>query len=144
MDNDQQRTLTWLADQHFEEQRALRAAEDNLFNWSTSIFLASLGALTSFKAMGNAWSGTWRFLLVIGVIAVVGVILMLAYLLRRSYVSNREALSRLLTSISAGGVPMNVPGQVESVTTSGLFFTVRWGAVGALGLVAIGLIFLLG
>ena len=144
MDDDQRKTLQWLADQHFEEQRALRTAEDNLFNWSTSIFLASLGALTSFKATGAVWSGTWLLLLIVGVIAVILVILLLAYLIHRSYVRNQESLSRILTNLSRGGVPMDVPGQVESVTSSALFFYLRWAAVAAIGIVTIGLISLLG
>lgn len=144
MDDDQRKTLQWLADQHFEEQRALRTAEDNLFNWSTSIFLASLGALTSFKATGAQWSGTWLFMLTIGVIVIILVILLLAYLIRRSYVRNQEALSKIMTSLSRGNIPMDIPGQVEAVTNSALFFYLRWAAVVAIGVVAVGLISLLG
>ncbi len=144
MDDDQRKTLQWLADQHFEEQRALRTAEDNLFNWSTSIFLASLGALTSLKATGAQWGTMWLLLLTIGVIAVILVILFLAYLIHRNYMRNQEALSYILTNISRGGVPIDVPGQVESVTSSALFFYLRWAAVAAIGIVAVGLISLLG
>src|SRR5579859_6220610 len=99
MDDDQRKTLQWLADQHFEEQRALRTAEDNLFNWSTSIFLASLGALTSFKATGAQWNGSWLFLLIVGFIVIILVILLLAYLIRRNYVRNQEALSKIMTNL---------------------------------------------
>jgi len=144
MDDDQRKTLQWLADQHFEEQRALRTAEDNLFNWSTSIFLASLGALTSFKVTGAQWSGTWLFLLIIAVIVIILVVLLLAYLIRRNYVRNQEALSKIMTSLSRGNIPMDIPGQVESVTNSALFFYLRWAAVAAIGVVAVGLISLLG
>jgi len=144
MDDDQRKTLQWLADQHFEEQRALRTAEENLFNWSTSIFLASLGALTSLKATGAQWSGNWLFLLTVGIVVVILVILLLAYLIRRNYVRNQEALSQIMTSLSRGSVPMDIPGQVESVTNSALFFYLRWAAVAAIGIVAVGLISLLG
>jgi len=144
MDDDQRKTLQWLADQHFEEQRALRTAEENLFNWSTSIFLASLGALTSLKATGAQWSGNWLFLLTVGIVVVILVILLLAYLIRRNYVRNQEALSQIMTSLSRGNVPMDIPGQVESVTNSALFFYLRWAAVAAIGIVAVGLISLLG
>jgi hypothetical protein len=59
------------------------------------------------------------------------------YLIRRSYDRNEEVLGRILAQ-------MNQPFARESITDSQLFFYVRWGALAALGLVVIVLIWLLG
>ena len=131
--------LQWLAQQHYEEQRALRAAEDNLFSWSSSILLAGLGALTGFRGMSDrAWGFWWRMLLMIAVIVIISAILLMAYLLHRRYERNEAQLAQILTQL---GTP---PARQGTAVEDQLFFFVRWGALGMLGLATEGLVWLLG
>ena len=147
MDEERLKTLRWLAEQRFEEKRSLRATEDNLFNWSSTIFLAGFGALTGIKGMASpantvGWGFTWRLLLILGVIAIVGVILFMAFLIRRNYDRNEESLASILVQLGEG--TMNLPPQTEPLADSQLFFYARWSGLVALALVSLGLIWLLG
>jgi RsiW-degrading membrane proteinase PrsW (M82 family) len=145
MNEEQLKTLQWLGDQHFEEQRSLRSAEENLFNWSSSIFLAGLGALTSLKGISDAsWSPLWRLLLILGVIALVFVILFLAYLLHRNIDRNQDALANIMAQLRQTGAAMNIPLVADSKVDRELFFYLRWSALVVLGAVLIALVWLLG
>jgi hypothetical protein len=136
-----QSSLTWLANQLFEEQRSLRNAEDQLFNWSSSVFLAGLGALTGLRGFADAsWGWMWRILLMIAVVVVIGAILMMAYLTRRSYDRNQEQLASILTQIN----PARPIQRLEPIGESQMIFYLKWGSLGAIGLVTLGLIWLLG
>ena len=139
MNNPQEPTLQWLAQQHFEEQRSLRNAEDNLFNWSTSVFLAGLGALTSLKGFSSgSWDLLWRLFLMLAVMVVVGVILSMAYLIRRNYNQNAQELQQVLAQIRPAGSART--GALETQ----LFFYLRWSALAALGGVTLILLWMLG
>ena len=141
MDQPNQTPLNWLADQLFEEQRSLRSSEEQLFNWSTSLFLAGLGALTGLRGIADAtWSLTWRITLIIGVVIIIGAILVMAYLIRRGYDRNQAELVRILSQI----IPTRPIQRLEPAAESQLFFYLRWGSLAAIGLVTIGLIYLLG
>ncbi len=145
MDGEPQKTLQWLGDQHFEEQRALRASEDNLFNWATSLFLAGLGALTTLRGISGAqWSLTWRLLLIVAIMGIDGVILLMAYLIHLNYERNLVALAavkRQLGQVSAGE---SVSASMDYTQGERYIFYLRWGIVGALGFITIVLIWLLG
>jgi hypothetical protein len=145
MDADQQKSLQWLGDQHFEEQRTLRASEDNLFSWATSIFLAALGALTTLRGVSDAtWSMLWRVLVMVGVIGIDGVILLMAYLIRRNYERNQAALADVMERFKQAGLPGYAPLRMDYASGDRLYFYLRWGVVGALGLIALVLVWLLG
>jgi hypothetical protein len=145
MDAEQQKSLQWLGDQHFEEQRALRASEDNLFGWATSIFLAALGALTTLRGATDAqWSLLWRLLVMAGVIGIDGVILLMAYLIRRNYERNQAALAEVMERFKQAGLPGYAPLRMDYASGDWLYFYLRWGVVGALGLIALVLVWLLG
>ncbi len=137
MNQEQQLTMQWLADHHISELRSIREAEDSLFSWATSIFLAGFGILTGLRGMDNIWSTRWRLVVMFGIIVVVGAILLMAFLLRRKYDLNQSALSRLIAQLN-----QPIFSQIDS--TDRAFFFVRWGAVGVLGLVMLGLIWMLG
>jgi hypothetical protein len=136
-----QSSLTWLADQQFQEQRSLRAAEDQLFNWSTSLFVAGLGALTGLRGLADAvWSWQWRMILIGAVAVIIGTIIAMASLIHRNYNRNHDELSQLLSQIN----PARPTQRLESFAESQLFFYLRWGSLGIIGLVTITLIYLLG
>ena len=145
MDGESQKTLQWLGDQHFEEQRALRAAEDNLFNWATSLFLAGLGALTTLRGVSGAeWSVLWRLLLIVAILGITGVILLMAYLIHLNYERNLSALAavqRQLGQLSAGE---SVSTNMDYTQGDRYIFFLRWSVVGVLGFIMIVLIWLLG
>ncbi|MEP7285268.1 MAG: hypothetical protein ABI947_05815 [Chloroflexota bacterium] len=141
MDNASHTSLQWLAQQHFEEQRSLRSAEDNLFNWATSLFFAGLGALTTLKGFsGGNWTLIWRLLLMIGVLGFDGTILMMAYLMRRSYQRNQRELASIIVQIT----PVNLSKSGAGLDEGQLFFYLRWSAVGGLGFITLCLIWMLG
>jgi Flp pilus assembly protein TadB len=145
MDAEQQKSLQWLGDQHFEEQRALRASEDNLFNWATSVFLAALGALTTLRGVSDAsWGILWRLLVMAGVVGIDGVILLMAYLIRRNYERNQAALAEVMDRLKQTGLPGYAPARMDNASGDRLYFYLRWSAVGALGLIALVLVWLLG
>jgi hypothetical protein len=145
MNEDQFKTLQWLGQQHFEEQRSLRGAEENLFNWSSSIFLAGLGALTSLKGVSNAsWSPLWRLLVILGVVALIFVILFLAYLIHRNIDRNQDALASIMAQLRQSGTAMNIPIVAEGKIDRELFFYLRWSALVVLGAVMVALVWLLG
>jgi hypothetical protein len=145
MEAEQQKSLQWLGDQHFEEQRALRASEDSLFAWATSMFLAALGALTTLRgATDTRWSLLWRLLVMVGVIGIDGVILLMAYLIRRNYERNQAALAEVMQRFNQAGLPGYAPLRADYASGDRLYFYLRWGVVGALGLIALALVWLLG
>jgi len=145
MNEEQLKTLQWLGEQHFEEQRALRASEENLFSWSSSIFLGGLGALTGLKGLSDAsWSATWRLLLIFGIIVLICVILLLAYLIHRNAERNQAALTSIMTQVRQTGAAINLPVVADDRVTRELYFFVRWGALAMLGLVTMALVWLLG
>src|SRR5438309_6996212 len=129
MDPDQRKTFQWLAEQHFEEQRSLRAAEDNLFNWSASIFLAGFGALTGLRGLTEArWGLWWRMLIMFGVLAILLAILLMAYLIHRKYEQNEGAVADIVGQLNSS------PSRPKTdVSEDKLFFYVRWGALSLLG-----------
>ncbi len=140
MDPEQRKTLQWLADQHFEEQRSLRAAEDNLFNWSSSLFLAGFGALTGLRGLSEGrWSIWWRMFVMLGVVAILLAILLMAYLTRLKYEKNDAELADIVGQLNV--IPAR---QTRDVSEDRLFFYVRWGALTLLGLITLGLVWLLG
>jgi len=140
VDDERRQHLKWLADQYITEQRNLRAAEDNLFNWATSLFFAGLGALTGLRGMTDrGWGLTWRLLIMLGLIAIVSVILLMAYLIRRNYEQTQAALA----DVSRQLYPADAPTYLSN-TGDKQFFYVRWGALGVLGVVTLGLVWLLG
>jgi hypothetical protein len=134
-----QNPLQWLADQHFEEQRTLRNAEENLFNWTTSLFLAGLGALTGIRGMNGdmSWNFWWRIFLIGGVAAFIGIILIMAYLIRNSYVRNSAEIGKILSQLQ-------VPTPQYDASANELFFYIRWSALVALGVVTVALVWMLG
>jgi hypothetical protein len=140
---DEQSSLKWLADQTFQEVRALRSAEDNLFSWAMSIFLGAFGALTGLRGMTTAsWSLSWRLLVILGLIAAVGVILLMAYLIRRNYDTNREALANIFRRLGQGDLyPMSNTGMASN---DSLVFYLRWGGFAALGVISLFLVWFLG
>jgi hypothetical protein len=145
MDAEQQKSLQWLGDQHFEEQRTLRASEDNLFNWATSIFLAALGTLTGLRGVTDTrWGVLWRLLVMAGVLGIDGVILLMAYLIRRNYERNQAALAEVMDRLKQAGLPGYAPARMDYAAGDRLYFYLRWSVVGALGLIALCLIWLLG
>ncbi len=145
MDGEPQKTLQWLGDQHFEEQRALRAAEDNLFNWATSLFLAGLGALTTLRGISNAaWSVTWRLLLIVAIMGIDGVILLMAYLIHLNYERNLHALAAVKRQLGQFGAAESVSASMDYTQGERFIFFLRWSIVGALGFIMILLIWLLG
>lgn len=141
MDDNQRKTLQWLADQQFSEQQSLRNAEDSLFNWSTSLFLAGFGALTGIKGATSAsWGPLWRLLIMVGVACMIVAILLLASLLRTRQQNSQYRLSEILRLLSASSpVPLPAP-----TTADNLFFYVRWGALGVIGTVTVILVWMLG
>ena len=140
MDDQQRSTLQWLSQQYFEEMRSLRSAEDNLFNWASSTLLGALGALTGLRAInGDGWSFWWRLLLWGGVIAAVGAILTMAYLIHRNYRRHEEKVMRILAQVDPNSADL-----VNTVPEEELGFYIRWGAILVLGLVILGLVYMLG
>jgi len=141
MDNNQETTLKWLADQQFNEHQSLRTAEDSLFNWSTSLFLAGFGALTGIKgATGASWGFLWRVLVIVGVAGMIVAILLLASLLRTRQQNSLRRLGEILTQLApASPIPLPAPTPVDD-----WFFYVRWGALGVLGLITLALVWMLG
>ncbi len=145
MDEERRQHLKWLADQYITEQRNLRAAEDNLFNWSISLFFAGLGALTGLRGMTDrGWGLTWRLLIMLGLIAIVTVILLMAYLIRRNYEQTQAALADVATQLNPSGAPAYLPVQAGYASGEKQYFYVRWGALGVLGVVTLGLVWMLG
>ncbi len=145
MDGEPQKTLQWLGNQHFEEQRALRAAEDNLFNWATSLFLAGLGALTTLRGVTDAqWSITWRLLLIVAIIGIDGVILLMAYLIHLNYERNLLALAAVKRQLGQVGAVESVSASMDYTHGERYIFFLRWSIVGALGFIMMILIWLLG
>ncbi|HLY26790.1 MAG TPA: hypothetical protein VKQ72_10655 [Aggregatilineales bacterium] len=145
MEDKQRAGLQWLGEQYYEELRSLRTSEDNLFNWSTSLFLAGLGALTSLKGItGASWSIEWRFLLILGIGGLTAIIISLAYLIRRNSARTQDALAHIIGELGAGGTPADLPGSTLVKNDAQLAFYVRWSALILLGLVLLGLIWLLG
>jgi hypothetical protein len=134
-----QNPLQWLAEQHFEEQRTIRNAEENLFNWTSSIFLAGLGALTGIRGMQSnmSWDFWWRIFIIGGVAVFISVILIMAYLIRRSYLRNNAELVNVLSQI-------RIPAPQHDAASNELFFYVRWSALVALGIVTVSLVWMLG
>jgi RsiW-degrading membrane proteinase PrsW (M82 family) len=140
MDPEQRKTLQWLAEQHYEEQRSLRAAEDNLFNWSSSIFLAGFGALTGLRGLSDArWGLWWRLLIILGVLAILLAILLMAYLIHRKYEQHEVDVAQIVSQLNAAPSRPKVDNSEER-----LFFYVRWGALSLMGLVTLGLVWMLG
>jgi hypothetical protein len=145
MDDKQSEGLQWLGEQYYEELRSLRTSEDNLFNWSTSLFLAGLGALTSLKGItGGSWTPEWRFLLIVGVGGLTAIILTLANFIRRNSARTQDALAHIIAQFGSGGTPADLPGSPLVKSDAQLAFYVRWSALGLLGLILLGLIWLLG
>ena len=145
MDDERRQHLKWLADQYITEQRNLRAAEDNLFNWATSLFFAGLGALTGLRGMTDrGWGLTWRLLVMLGLLAIVSVILLMAYLIRRNYEQTQAALTEVSKQLYPSDVPAYLPVQAGYAAGQRQVFYVRWGALGVLGAVILGLVWLLG
>jgi len=144
VDAESQKSLQWLGDQHFEEQRSLRAAEDNLFNWAMSLFLAGFGALTGLRGITTAqWSAQWRLLIMLGLVVIVAVILLMAFLIRFNYERNQAALARIMAQLRQTGGAANIP-EGPSFIVDRLFFYLRWSAVGAMGLILLVLVWMLG
>ena len=144
MEPETQKSLQWLGEQYYEELRSLRAAEDNLFSWATSLFLAGFGVLTGFKGMtGGAWSVRWRLTIMVGLLVIDGVILLMAYLIRRNYELNQTALGGIVAQLRQFGAPTN-PVQGTDVISDRLYFYLRWGAVAAMGLITLALVWMLG
>jgi hypothetical protein len=139
MSDSPQNPLQWLAEQHFEEQRTIRNAEENLFNWTSSIFLAGLGALTGIRGMQStmSWDLWWRMFIIAGVAAFISIILIMAYLIRRSYLRNNAELASILSQL-------RVPTPQHDTAGNELFFYVRWSALVALGIVTVALVWMLG
>ncbi len=145
MDGEPQKTLQWLGDQHFEEQRALRASEDNLFNWATSLFLAGLGALTTLRGVTSAqWSVTWRLLLIVAIMGIDGVILLMAFLIHLNYERNLTALAAVKRQLGQVSAHESVSASMDYTQGERYIFFLRWSIVGALGFIMIVLIWLLG
>jgi hypothetical protein len=145
MGPEQQKNLQWLGDQHFEEQRALRAAEDNLFNWSSSLFLAGFGALTGFRGLSAAqWGFWWRVFVIIGVLALLGAILLMAYLIHRKYEQNQVALADIVARLNQSGQPPSPSRQTTGGGDDMLVFYLRWGALAVMGLITLVLVWMLG
>ncbi len=145
MEQERRETLQWLGNQHFEEQRSLRTAEESLFNWSMSLFLAGLGALTSLKGLSNAdWSVLWRLLVDVGVAGLIVAVLVLAVLIRRNAERNRKALSHIISELGQSGTPLDLPGSSEVRMDDEMFFYIRWGAFALIGVIMLGLVWLLG
>lgn len=147
MDGETQNSLTWLGDHQYEELRALRAAEDNLFNWATSMFLAGFGALTGLRGLTEArWGLNWRLMIIIGLALIDGVILMLAYLNRMNLERSQAALSRILAQLpqTSAATAEREQYSVSSQTADRLYFYLRWGVVGFMGLITIVLVWMLG
>src|SRR4051812_24196465 len=79
-------TLQWLAAEHFNELRDLKATDERLFNWAVTVFLAGFGALSGLRmASSAAWSLPWRATLWIGILIVILGILLVARRVRRNY-----------------------------------------------------------
>jgi hypothetical protein len=140
MDPEQRKTVQWLAEQRYEEQRSLRAAEDNLFNWSSSLFLAGFGALTGLRGLSEArWGLWWRLLIMLGILAILLAILLMAYLIHRKYEQTEAALADVVAQLDTS------PARPKTdIAEDKLFFYVRWGALSLMGLVTLGLVWMLG
>ncbi len=145
MDDKQRETLQWLGEQYYEELRSLRTSEDNLFNLSTSLFLAGLGALTGVKGIvGASWSLEWRFLLALGVVGLTAIILVLAYLIRGNAARTAETLTNIVGKLGSDGTRTDLLGSLIVRNDGVLTFYVRWSALILLAFVLCGLIWLLG
>jgi len=145
MDPEQQKNLQWLGDQHFEEQRALRAAEDNLFNWSSSLFLAGFGALTGFRGLSTGtWGFWWRVFVILGVLALLGAILLMAYFLHRKYEQNQVVLADIVGRLSQSGQSLSPARPTLGLSDDMLYFYLRWGALTVMGLITLVLVWMLG
>src|SRR5258706_4746768 len=138
---DRSKQLQWLGDQYFAEQRSLRAAEDQLFSWAASIFVGGFGALTGLRGISNAqWGFWWRIIVMVGIVAVIGVILLMAYLIRRNQDQVQAALNDVIAQLPQAGAAR----PHALAVTDKLYFYVRWGGVGFMGLVTLILIWRLG
>ena len=145
MDQEHRETLQWLGDQHFKEQRSLRDTEESLFNWAMSIFFAGLGAPTSLRGLTEAqWSALWRILVDFGVASLIVAVLFLAFLIHRNAERNRKALSHIITEFGQSGTPLDLPGSAAGRMDNELFFYVRWGAFVIVGVIMLGLVWMLG
>ncbi len=145
MDGEPQKTLQWLGDQHYEEQRALRSSEDNLFNWATSLYVAGLGALTTLRGVTDAaWNVTWRLLLIVAILGITGVILLMAYLIHLNYERNLIALAAVKRQLGQVSATENVAASMDYTQGERFIFFLRWSIIGALGLITVILIWLLG
>jgi hypothetical protein len=137
MNDDQLSSLQWIREQQIFELRSSREAEEKLFSWATSIFLAGLGLLTGLRGTNGSWSFLWRIVVMFGVVSVIGSILVMAFLLRRKQTLVHSSLARSITQF-------NQPPFNEIDSTDQIFFLIRWGAVGLLGLVTLSLVWMLG
>jgi hypothetical protein len=139
MNDDQRYQLEWLGNHYAEERRTLRTAEDSLFNWAASVFLAGLGTLTGFRGFADrSWGLGWRLIAMFGIAATMGVILFMAFLLRRKYEGVHGALMSLM-SRQGTAIPPEL-----MLTDDRTYFYIRWGGVGLLGLIVVVLIWMLG
>jgi hypothetical protein len=97
------------------------------------------GALTGLRGLSEArWVIWWRLSIMLGVLAILGAILLMAYLIRRKYEQNAIALAELVGQLSRSN-----PGR-KDLLEDRLVFYLRWGALGAMGLITLGLVWMLG
>ena len=145
MDQERRDTLQWLGNQHFKEAQSIRDSEESLFNWSMSIFFAGLGALTTLKGVSDgSWSALWRILIDVGVACLIAAVLFLAFLIHRKAERNRKALAHVVSELGQSGSPLDLPSSAEGRMDNELFFFVRWGAFAAIGVIMLGLVWMLG
>ncbi len=86
----------------------------------------------------------WRVCIMIGVAIIVGAILLMAYLLRNKVEQNQAALADIIRQLNQAGMPLSRSAQAMDVTGDRLIFFLRWGALGAMGLITLALVWMLG
>jgi hypothetical protein len=80
----------------------------------------------------------------LGLLAIVSVILLMAYLIRRNYEQTQAALAEVSKQLYPADLPAYLPVRSDYASGERQFFYVRWGALGVLGVVTLGLVWLLG
>lgn len=142
----QQEQLRWLGEQHFEEGRHLREAEENLFNWATTIYLAAMGALASLRGNGMpALTPAWRFYLWLGIAAITLVIVLMAYFSRKRYEQNAQALGMILDQLASQGEQPGYAARwnILPSSTDRMIFTLRWAGIAVVAFILMALVSLL-
>jgi 1,4-dihydroxy-2-naphthoate octaprenyltransferase len=130
----------WMGERAMHEVQALRDMDDKLFNWTATLFVTAFGALVGLRGFGEqqTWSPIWRVLLCATVIAIVGGVILLAFQIRDNLARKQRDVHHIMVEMGREDADM----MSTSALDSRLFFTIRWGMIAILGMIAVVLVWI--